>query len=258
LAPAARFLERRALHGADVLVGVSAPIARYLGELHGKTTVCIPSGFDWEGHPESVPLTEDFTLTYTGHIYPGRRDPSELFKALVLLRHESPQLLERFQCRFVGGNSRGILAPLVHALDLDDVVSFLPQVSRDESRKLQSESTALLLLNWNDPRDEGTYSGKLFEYLGARRPILAVSTYVHGSAAKLIRQSGCGVVANAAEDIKGVLSKWMQEWQTHSSILTNFRPDETVLARYTWRNQARELAAVFDQVVDSRSDTGRR
>jgi hypothetical protein len=32
----------------------------------------------------------------------------------------------------------------------------------------------LLLLLWNDPRERGVYTGKLFEYLGARRPILGI------------------------------------------------------------------------------------
>jgi len=44
-----------------------------------------------------------------------------------------------------------------------------------ESIKKQKESSALLLLGWNDPQAAGDITSKFFEYMGAGKPILAIS-----------------------------------------------------------------------------------
>jgi len=53
-----------------------------------------------------------------------------------------------------------------------------------------------------DGRGRGVLSGKVFEYLAAERPILAVVP-PDGAAAELIRHAGAGVVV-APDDIDGI------------------------------------------------------
>ena len=39
---------------------------------------------------------------------------------------------------------------------------------------MQSRADALLLLMWNDPGEAGVYSGKIYEYIAVKRPIIYV------------------------------------------------------------------------------------
>ena len=65
---------------------------------------------------------------------------------------------------------------------------------RRRSLELQRDSEALLLLIPEaDGRGKGVLSGKVFEYLAAERPMLAVVP-PDGAAAELIREIGAGVV----------------------------------------------------------------
>jgi glycosyltransferase involved in cell wall biosynthesis len=224
-------------------------LAKDLSQFHGKHTDVIPSGFDPDDYSAPVPLTTKFTITYTGNLYQGRRDPSELFKALRLLRQEDESLVGNLEVRFVGYNSRDVVGKLVEEHFLGDTVKFLQQVPFKESVKLQRESTALLLLSWNDPRDEGTYSGKLFEYLGAGRPILATSVYEDGSIAKLLSETGSGITANEAATIKDILKVWLLEFRQEGKLHSFFKPNAEVLQTYTWEAQARKLAAAFDRAL---------
>ncbi|MGB2582721.1 MAG: glycosyltransferase, partial [Dehalococcoidia bacterium] len=76
--PIRRVIERRlelnTLHKADALVTVSEPAAHKLGTLHkGKPIHMITNGFDpEEASSPNVDLTDEFTITYTGNLYPGR------------------------------------------------------------------------------------------------------------------------------------------------------------------------------------------
>jgi glycosyltransferase involved in cell wall biosynthesis len=76
-------------------------------------------------------------------------------------------------------------------------------VPRRRSLELQRDSEALLLLIPEaGGRGRGVLSGKVFEYLAAERPILAVVP-PDGAAAELLRETGAGVVV-APDDIAGM------------------------------------------------------
>jgi glycosyltransferase involved in cell wall biosynthesis len=172
-----------------------------------------------------------------------------LFKALRLLQQEDESLVGNLEVRFVGFDSRDVVGTLVEEHSLGDTVKFLQQVPFEESVRLQKESTVLLLLSWNDPRDEGTYSGKLFEYLGAGRPILATSVYEGGSIPKLLSETGSGITANDAATIKGILKVWLLEFQQEGRLHSYFNPKAEVIQTYTWEGQAKKLAAAFDRAL---------
>jgi glycosyltransferase involved in cell wall biosynthesis len=103
----------------------------------------------------------------------------------------------------------------MESLGLADRVELVAHVPRRESLRLQRESDALLLLIPEaGGRGRGVLSGKVFEYLAAERPILAVVP-PEGAAAGLIRDTGAGVVA-APEDegaIRDALVAVHRRWQ---------------------------------------------
>lgn len=119
-------------------------------------------------------------------------------------------------------------------------------VSYKESLKSQRESTALLLLSWNDAKDTGTLTAKVYEYLGARRPTLATA-FKGGEIDKLLQETQCGVVANSVHEIKNIILKWLEEFKTTGNIHSYFSPMDGIIKKYTRREQAKSLAAVFDK-----------
>ena len=80
---------------------------------------------------------------------------------------------EAIRIRFYGSIEPWLPA-LVQSFGLEDVVEVGRNVSREEALRRQRESQVLLMLCWSDLRETGQHTGKVFEYLGARRPILAI------------------------------------------------------------------------------------
>jgi hypothetical protein len=99
-------------------------------------------------------------------------------------------------------------------------------------------------------KEEGTaiVPGKVFEYLGARRPILAI-VHPDGESAGLVRQTNTGVVIDP-EDVEGIvqtLRDLYAEWRTSGDI--SYAPNEDEVMRYSRLEQARHLCDLFDLVA---------
>src|SRR5947207_1325558 len=136
-----------------------------------------------------------FRITHTGSFF-GRRDPKPFLRALAA------SALEDVNVRFVGDFRPGD-REFMTELGLADRVALIDHVPRRRSLELQRESEALLLLIPEaGGRGRGVLSGKVFEYIAAQRPILAVVP-PDGAAARLLRDTGAGVVV-APEDVDGI------------------------------------------------------
>jgi glycosyltransferase involved in cell wall biosynthesis len=200
-------LERKVLSSAAGLVTVSEPLAETLRAKYGRLTAVVLNGFDPGDYPAKVaPVSgsEEIRIVYTGATYPGKQDASPLFAAL---RQLGP-LAEKVRVVFYG-SYLNVVREMAARHGVEHLVEVMAPIPYKESLRAQSEADVLLLLLWTDPRERGVYTGKLFEYIGARRPILAVGG---GGcvAAELIKNRQVGVVINDPGEIAAQLQKWIQ------------------------------------------------
>ena len=145
--------------------------------------------------------------------------------------------------RFVG-DFRPADAEWAETLELGDRLELIPYVARRRSLELQRDSEALLLLIPEaGGRGRGVLSGKVFEYLAAERPILAVVP-PDGAAAELSRETGAGVVV-APADVAGIreaLQGLHARWRAGDLDGTPLAPElRTRLARETRVEELAEL-----------------
>ncbi|HSG81495.1 MAG TPA: hypothetical protein VLC48_04535, partial [Gemmatimonadota bacterium] len=238
--------ERRVLRGAARLTSVGSVLATRLAALHGKPAQVIYNGFDPNDYPPSTTPEPGFNITYIGSLYYPDQSPAPLFKALALLndQHADPQSL-RIQVNFLGTESAA-LPRLAHRYGVSNQIRFSPAVSHQRCLAIQAAATALLYLGWRDPA-EGIVSAKIFEYLGAGRPILAVGP--PGGEVSSILQ-GCGL-ANLTEDPQEIakhLRLWLRELNS-TGLVTSLRPSAAA-ADYTREAQAGRLAGLLDRQVE--------
>ena len=241
-----RSVERRTLRDADALVSVSEPWADRLRECYpDKSVFSITNGFDADDfRPSPEALTPAFTITYTGRLYEGKRDPTPLFEAIQELIQEGRLSREAVRVRFYGSIEPWLPA-LVKSFDLGDVVEVAGTVSRDEALRRQRESQVLLMLCWSDLRETGQHTGKVFEYLGARRPVLAIGGS-RGVVTDLLDQTKSGVHARSKEELKNTLRTWYAEHRQTGRVL--YRGDERKIHSHTHEQMAKKFAEVLEGV----------
>lgn len=198
-------LERRLLARALAAITVSEPLAKDLVH-HGfiEKVHVVMNGYDpKEFSMVSGPRTEGpLRIVYAGEIYRGKRDPSPLFEAV----RRSGLTVRDIQLDFYGASVQPVLFT-AEKFGIGALVATYPRLDRQQILAVQQSADVLLLLLWNHPGEAGVYSGKLFEYIGCRRPILMLG-YENGVAAQLIRQHILGVATN---DV-GILSKALEDW----------------------------------------------
>jgi glycosyltransferase involved in cell wall biosynthesis len=174
---------------ADAIVAAADAIAEEARTLKPRgRVVTIENGCDFDDFAglEHRP-SERLRITHAGSFY-GKRDPKPFLRALA------DSGLEDVLVRFVGEMRRSDREHL-EELGLGDRVEVTGYVPRRRSLELQRDSEALLLLIPEaGGRGRGVLSGKVFEYLAAERPILA-AVPPDGAAAKLLEETGAGVVA---------------------------------------------------------------
>jgi len=243
-----RKLELRTLGKANALVTVSEPLAADLQRLHTHTPVhVIKNGFNPDDACYVPPaLSDKFTITYTGVLYNGKRDPAMLFEALENLVSEGIMDPDRVEVRFFGSQDPWLFEE-IRQYHLEGVVTVNGPVPRSIALKRQRESQLLLLLLWDNPQDQGVYTGKVFEYLAARRPILAVGGPDRCVVESLLMETGTGEYIRSIEELKHFLRDCYNEFKEMGRV--PYAGEEEKIMQYSQETMAKEFSDLFDTVV---------
>lgn len=214
--PIERLHEARALQKVSGIVTVSNIWRTLLADRFGKPTITVLNGYDPDDYSdepvESGSSADALTIVYTGTLYPGRRDPTPLFQAVARLGERG----RKVQMKFYGADPVLVFS-LAKQAGVSAQVEAPAAVAYDRAVALQRAADILLLLRWNDPSEQGIVPGKLFEYAGARRPILCLG-YEQGDVPDLMRSRGLGLVSEDPEIIASQLALWITEKSTHGQI----------------------------------------
>lgn len=181
-------LEKDVLNSADMILATSFTTKREFEELTSKPVHVVTNGYDVET-VEKPPLDEKFTISHIGSLL-SKRNPRILWKALKELLKERPQFRQDFQLRLIGKVSSDIIET-VKEFRLDAYLQTIGYVSHTEALKYQRGSQLLLLIEIDSFETTGIIPGKLFEYMAAERPILAIGPQ-DSDVEKIIRDTNTG------------------------------------------------------------------
>ena len=237
-------LEKKTLAASDALVTVSDPWRARLAERYAaKPIYTITNGFDpddFQNRPQR--LTGHFSITYAGQLYQGKRDPGPLFEVLSELIGEQALPPDQVRVRFYGPPEPW-LPELIARYGLQEVVELNKVVGREEALQREMESQILLLLGWSDPKETGQHSGKLFEYLGARRPILAVGGS-RGVLTDVLEETHAGIHALSKMQLRKSVLAMYHEFRESGRV--HYHADPEAVEQYSHRQMARKFADVLD------------
>ena len=236
-------MERRCMKRVASLISVSEPRSNALHEFHKKAVHTIPNGFDDDDYDFDIPVDHKFTVVYTGKVHEGYGDPAMLFDSVSELIMSGTIEKEDVEIVFWGNNARKYLIKKAVAAGLESTVRINPAVAHSEIVKIQKSAQILVLIYGHQ---DIAYPGKLSEYLGARRPILAIGK--RGSVIdELLRYTGAGVLCSNADEIKDVIQRWYSEWR-ELGVVRSKSLDKRI-EEYSRRELTRRLSTVLDEAI---------
>ena len=165
------------------------------------------------------------TLLHSGVIYKSERDPKELFAALASLKAKGVVSSKRLQVVLRATGDDREFQRNIETSGISDIVSVVPQMDYLPALQEMLSSDGLLILQASNCNAQ--VPAKLYEYLRARRPILAL-TDPAGDTAKTLDAAGVGLVArlDSRLEIESALVQFLDQ-----------------LERRTWRPPSSEVVA---------------
>jgi len=234
--------EKRTLLPSKAIVTVSALLSKTLEQLHRKHTFVVYNGFDQDDFPkEAILYNPKLTIRYTGKIYIGKRDPTILFQALADMKTKG-ELSEKDLCVEFYSSEDNFISALSNKYGIEEFVKVYTYVPYDRSLYLQKASDVLLLLE----QDEGAYTGKFYEYLGAARPILAIVSE-RGVIKEALAETSAGIVVTTKDDAQSVIIKWINEFRQYGKIGYNGNI-KLIHEKFSRASNTQKLANLFDEI----------
>jgi len=238
-------MERRVVENADRVIFTSQEtldlvMRKYPSEWMSKARV-IPHCFDPELFGSDQALDPGVTLRYLGGFYKPRT-PNTLIQALVRLHREQPDILRDVRIELIGTIANDVELVAAYRELPPGLLTFRASVDYATSLKLMGSAAALLVID--APFDESVFlPSKLIDYLGAGRPIFAISP--PGASAELVSRLG-GLVANPrdVDDIAAKLIRLIESVRTMPGA--DNRDPGVVRQQYS----ASGVTARFDEIVD--------
>ncbi|MGE5479350.1 MAG: glycosyltransferase [Chloroflexota bacterium] len=215
-------------------------------QLPADKFIHVPNGFDSADYPrlDGAPAhNQAFTLTYTGSMY-GRRNPAALFKAIEILLEKGLIIRDEFKLKFIGRFGPEV-KEMFSAASFKKSLEIIDYMPHGESVKQLMLSDANLLVVDESKESAEIVPGKVYEYIGAGKPVFAIAP-VEGAIAELIRETRAGEVAHQSdvEKIADILLRFIRNFRTGESF---YNPNMDEIMKYERRESARALASLLDR-----------
>lgn len=241
-----RRLERSVFANASAVEvawqGITDDALRKYPSLDPSTFVHIPNGYDSADFPVVTdPPPAQFTITYTGSLY-GRRNPATFLEALALLERRGVLRTSDVVLRFVGRFGQDVL-DMMAASPFADSIHNLGYVPHHESIAWLLRSNVLLLIVDEAPESAAIVPGKVYEYLGTKRAVLALAP--HGSAiAELVQQTQAGISVPQS-DVEGIANAIAAMFDRWKQGLPLAQPHSGAIEQYERKHAAFQLAQLL-------------
>ncbi|MFC2109923.1 glycosyltransferase family 4 protein [Bacteroidota bacterium] len=234
-------LEKEVLINSDAVLVVGKTMQlNYLP--FNKQTFVVPNGFDLELSDENTKLDSKFSLTHIGMMNEDR-NPKKLWKVLKELVEEIPGFSEGLNIQLIGKVAQPVLK-LVEENGLLNNLSQLDYVPHAEVQEFQRKSQVLLLSVNKVPSAKGIVTGKIFEYLVAKRPILAIGP-VDGDLAEIIKDTNSGVIVDFDNE-KDLKSTLLEMYQTY--LKKDLRISSVGVEKYHRKEITRQLSEIINTI----------
>ncbi len=234
-------LEARVLQTADHIIVTSPTTEKQFEVITDVPITVITNGYDTEIAGE-VKLDTKFTVSHIGSLL-TERNPEILWKIFSELIKENQNFASDFRLQLAGVVSDEVVKS-INSYGLSDYLINIGYISHSQALDIQRKSQVLLVLEIDSIETRAIIPGKIFEYLAARRPILALGPK-ESDIESIIAQTGTGAFFdyNKEGKIKETLLSWYQKYKEGKLML-----ETSDISQYSRKNLTKKLAKTLKAI----------
>jgi glycosyltransferase involved in cell wall biosynthesis len=236
-------LERTVLQEADHVITVSPGMTREFKSMGVSKVTTITNGYDHIPSEDDIAVNGKFSILHLGSL-PKSRNPVRLWEALSSLAKESQLFSSMLEIRLIGRLDNTVKESIAD-FELQKYVVRQEYIPHEQTFELLTTSSVLLLCINNTPNAGGILTNKFFEYLSARRPIIAIGP-VNGDASVILSECGAGKMFEYDDSIllkKHVFSLF--ELYSQQRLTGKNQSIE----KFSRKNLTRELTELLNRII---------
>ncbi|MFQ6061415.1 MAG: glycosyltransferase [Thermoplasmata archaeon] len=247
------YVEGRVMSTADRLVFASDPQLEEFKRMHPQISqerlLFLPTGYDEEDF-NSLFQRKSGVLTFSHIGTVNYHYPLDFLRAFRELAAEIPEFRKLVRIVFCGKIHPKKMREL-KALNLGSMLNIRGYLSHKDALQQIADSDVLLLFFADNAGYEKVYTLKIFEYLAARRFVLAIVP-PESVAVKVLREVQCGIALSPSDieaiksEIRGLFEAFLRKGKI------DCMPDENAIARYSSRRSAEILVHHLDALTGGR------
>jgi hypothetical protein len=181
---------------------------------------------------------DSFCLLHSGEIYANGRDPTSLFKAIKTYINSTPGHKNKLKIVFRGAKYNQSMIDILSSMGIDNIVEFLPPVNYIQSIQEMMDADGLIVIQGESFNTQ--VPGKVYEYLRAKKPILAIVDK-KGATADLLNNIQHAYIAdinNENEIIENLLM-----------VQSSFVDNDFYYYNYNREKRSKDLANYLDKLL---------
>jgi glycosyltransferase involved in cell wall biosynthesis len=216
-------------------------------------SIVISNGFDkadlLENKQASIKQNNKIIISHVGGCDPSARKPLIILylKILETILKNNPKLKDKLQIQFVGIVSQDIREQ-IQKHHLENVIKTINFVPHNKAIKFMQNSDALLLFSILSTNNKAILTGKLFEYLMVKKPILAF-TPIDSAASQVIQETKSGIVVDCETETTDVMVDKVSDF-IDKIISNDFNIDNNkFIAKYERKELTKKLAKVLESSI---------
>ena len=233
-----RFLEKKIISRASIITTVSDKYKEKLKEIHTQNPIVIPNGYTKLNVENYISDNNFLEIVYTGMLYDGYQNYQEFLKGIRYGLDNNFFLENHLRINFYG-RYLFKLQKKINELNLDQIVFQNGLIPREEVFSMQASSDLQLFFNWEGDENGGLSHLKLYEYLGAMRPILVFGDKADANNEDIVKKTNTGFICIGKENLAHQLREFIDIKNNNKKIL--HKPNMSMLKENSYYERGRLL-----------------
>ena len=239
-------LEREVLKNASAVITVSKSMAEEFNNICKRNYDVITNGFDTDDIIPAANIITDkkFSIAHIGSLV-SSRNPHVLWEALKAILEQDKGFRDDLMIKLVGKVDFSVNNS-IEQFGLSEYIEKTDYMPHNEVVKMQQQSQVLLLLINNTPNSKSILTGKFFEYLAARRPIICIGP-PDGDAATILKGTNSGLVAdfNDVQTMKENILTFYDQYKSGKLV-----SESRNIEKYSRKELTKSLSEIMNRVTN--------
>ena len=234
-------LEEQVVSKSDGVIVVGETMKKSF-EKYNNTIHVVTNGYDSEVSAMNEKLDTSFTITHIGMMN-ADRNPNVLWNVLKEICDENVDFKKDLKVQLIGKVALEVEKDVAGLNEQN--IALIEYLNHQEVRLFQQRSQLLLLAINKVPSAKGIITGKIFEYLQARRPILGIGP-TDGDAANIISETKSGIMVDFDDvvTLKETILEYYQKFKKGNLTVSNSN-----IEKFHRKKLTRELSVILKSQI---------